>query len=82
MCPGQRAGAVILARRQRGWAAVTASGCDRETNAWRGREPTFLDCSCWRQPAENTAGSLTKGARVVAGRLRTDRWETPEGRPG
>ncbi|MFE0654420.1 single-stranded DNA-binding protein [Streptomyces sp. NPDC059534] len=53
---------------------------DRETNAWRDGEPTFLDCSCWRQLAEKTAESLTKGARVVvAGRLRTDRWETPEG---
>ncbi|MEU2867539.1 single-stranded DNA-binding protein [Streptomyces mirabilis] len=38
------------------------------------------DCSAWRQLAENLAGSVSKGARVVvAGRLRTDRWETPEG---
>ncbi|GAA3812503.1 single-stranded DNA-binding protein, partial [Streptomyces chiangmaiensis] len=34
----------------------------------------------YRQLAENLTGSLSKGARVVeAGRLRTDRWETPEG---
>ncbi|MET9915160.1 single-stranded DNA-binding protein [Streptomyces sp. NPDC006476] len=33
-----------------------------------------------RQLAENLAGSVSKGSRVVvAGRLRTDRWETPEG---
>ncbi|MFE9139642.1 single-stranded DNA-binding protein [Streptomyces sp. NPDC007355] len=38
---------------------------DREANAWRDGEPTFLDCSCWRQLAENTADSATKGARVV-----------------
>ncbi|MFJ2478445.1 single-stranded DNA-binding protein [Streptomyces sp. NPDC087659] len=53
---------------------------DRDTGVWRDGEPTFLDCSCWRQLAENVAGSLSKGSRVVvAGRLRTDRWESPEG---
>ncbi|MFE5302271.1 single-stranded DNA-binding protein [Streptomyces sp. NPDC056632] len=60
--------------------ASTPRAFDRETNAWRDGEPTFLDCSCWRQLAENVAGSLSKGSRVVvAGRLRTDRWESPEG---
>uniref|UniRef100_UPI003F495AED single-stranded DNA-binding protein n=1 Tax=Streptomyces sp. CA-141956 TaxID=3240051 RepID=UPI003F495AED len=60
--------------------AFTPRTYDRETNAWRDGEPTFLDCSAWRQLAENLAASLTKGARVVVtGRLRTDRWETPEG---
>ncbi|SED17511.1 single-strand DNA-binding protein [Streptomyces sp. 2231.1] len=60
--------------------ASTPRSFDRETNTWRDGEPTFLDCSAWRQLAENLAGSLSKGARVVvAGRLRTDRWETPEG---
>ena len=39
-----------------------------------------MDCSAWRQLAENLAGSVSKGARVVvAGWLRTDRWESPEG---
>ncbi|MFC8015164.1 single-stranded DNA-binding protein [Streptomyces cinereoruber] len=60
--------------------ASTPRVFDRDTNTWRDGEPTFLDCSCWRQLAENTAESLAKGSRVVvAGRLRTDRWETPEG---
>lgn len=60
--------------------ASTPRTFDRDTGAWRDGEPTFLDCSCWRQLAENAAGSLSKGARVVvAGRLRTDRWESPEG---
>ncbi|MGW2583870.1 single-stranded DNA-binding protein [Streptomyces virginiae] len=60
--------------------ASTPRSFDRETSTWRDGEPTFLDCSAWRQLAENLAGSLSKGARVVvAGRLRTDRWETPEG---
>ncbi|WP_329154824.1 single-stranded DNA-binding protein [Streptomyces sp. NBC_01456] len=53
----------------------------RDTNTWQDGEATFLDCSAWRQFAENLAESnVTKGTRVVvAGRLRTDRWETPEG---
>ncbi|MER6076640.1 single-stranded DNA-binding protein [Streptomyces sp. NPDC001817] len=60
--------------------ASTPRTFDRDTNTWRDGEPTFLDCSCWRQLAENVAGSLSKGSRVVvAGRLRTDRWETVEG---
>lgn len=60
--------------------ASTPRTFDRETGAWRDGEPTFLDCSCWRQLAENVAGSLSKGSRVVvAGRLRTDRWDSPEG---
>ncbi|MFF3062712.1 single-stranded DNA-binding protein [Streptomyces sp. NPDC057909] len=60
--------------------ASTPRSFDRDTSTWRDGEPTFLDCSAWRQLAENLAGSLSKGARVVvAGRLRTDRWETPEG---
>src|SRR6266536_1558406 len=49
---------------------------------WVDGEPTFLDCTAWRQLAENVAESLAKGARViVTGRLRTDRWET-DGRNG
>ncbi|WSU86894.1 single-stranded DNA-binding protein (plasmid) [Streptomyces globisporus] len=60
--------------------ASTPQVLDRDTNAWRDGEPTFMECSAWRQLAENLAGSVSKGARVVvAGRLRTDRWESPEG---
>ncbi|MET7458352.1 single-stranded DNA-binding protein [Streptomyces sp. NPDC005574] len=60
--------------------ASTPRVFDRETNSSRDGESTFLDCTAWRQLAENVAESASKGARlVVAGRLRTDRWETPEG---
>ncbi|QWA26585.1 single-stranded DNA-binding protein [Streptomyces sp. JCM17656] len=31
---------------------------DRDTNSWRDGEPTFLDCSAWRQLAEDFAESL------------------------
>ncbi|MFJ2478353.1 single-stranded DNA-binding protein [Streptomyces sp. NPDC087659] len=60
--------------------ASTPRTFDRDTGVCRDGEPTFLDCSCWRQLAENVAGSLSRGSRVVvAGRLRTDRWESLEG---
>jgi single-strand DNA-binding protein len=60
--------------------ASTPRTFDREADTWRDGEPTFLDCTAWRQLAENLAASARKGARlVVAGRLRTERWETPEG---
>lgn len=50
-----------------------------ESGEWVDGEPTFLDCTAWRQLAENIAESLTKGARViVTGRLRTQRWETEQ----
>ncbi|MGW2555102.1 single-stranded DNA-binding protein [Streptomyces sp. NPDC001635] len=60
--------------------ASTPRVFDRDANTWRDGEPTSMDCSAWRQWAENLAGSVSKRARVVvAGRLRTDRWESPEG---
>jgi single-strand DNA-binding protein len=40
----------------------------------------FLNCSVWRQAAENVAESLTKGMRVVvSGRLKSRSYETREG---
>lgn len=39
--------------------ASTPRTFDRAANAWRDGEPTFLDCSAWRQLAENVAGSLS-----------------------
>ncbi|MGW1047229.1 single-stranded DNA-binding protein [Streptomyces sp. NPDC002547] len=41
---------------------------------WRDGEPTCMDCSAWRQSAENLADSVSRGVRVVvAGRLRSGR---------
>jgi single-strand DNA-binding protein len=52
----------------------------RKGDEWVDGEPTFLACTAWRHLAENASESLPKGARViVAGRLRTERWETSEG---
>jgi single-strand DNA-binding protein len=53
---------------------------DTTKNEWVDGGATFLRCSIWRQAAENTAESLTKGTRVLlTGTLRQREWETPEG---
>src|SRR6185369_16394591 len=53
---------------------------DRESGTWRDGDALFLRCSLWREYAENVAGSLTRGARVVAhGRLRQRSYDTKEG---
>ena len=59
--------------------ASTPRQFDRQTNEWRDGEAMFLNCSVWRQAAENVAESLTKGMRVVvSGRLKARSYETRE----
>ncbi|MDR1213159.1 MAG: single-stranded DNA-binding protein [Propionibacteriaceae bacterium] len=60
--------------------ASTPRTFDRQTNEWRDGEAMFLNCSVWRQVAENVAESLTKGMRVIVqGRLRARSYETRDG---
>ena len=60
--------------------AATPRTFDRATGEWKDGDPLFLRCNLWRQPAENTATSLTKGARVIAeGVLRQRSFETKDG---
>jgi single-strand DNA-binding protein len=60
--------------------ASTPRTLDRQTGEWKDGEPLFLNCSVWRQAAENVAESLQRGARViVSGRLRQRSYETREG---
>lgn len=60
--------------------ASTPRRFDQASGQWKDDEPLFLNCTAWRDLAENVAHSLTRGARVVVtGRLRLNRWETPEG---
>jgi single-strand DNA-binding protein len=60
--------------------ASTPRNYDRQTGEWRDGEPLFLRCTAWRQLAEHTAESLTKGTRViVTGRLRQRSFELTEG---
>ena len=60
--------------------ASTPRTFDRQTNEWKDGDAMFLNCSVWRQYAENVAESLTKGMRViVSGRLKSRSYETREG---
>jgi single-strand DNA-binding protein len=60
--------------------ASTPRTFDRQSNEWRDGEAMFLNCSVWRQAAENAAESLVKGMRViVSGRLKARSYETREG---
>lgn len=47
---------------------------------WVDGEPSFFNCTVWRQAAENAAESLSKGSRViVTGRMRQRSYETKDG---
>ena len=60
--------------------ASTPRTFDRQTNEWKDGEALFLNCSVWRQAAENAAESLTRGMRVIVqGRLKARTYETREG---
>src|SRR3954451_1057691 len=51
--------------------ASTPRTFDRQSNEWKDGEALFLNCSVWRQAAENAAESLVRGMRViVSGRLK------------
>ncbi|MFD1151420.1 single-stranded DNA-binding protein [Saccharothrix hoggarensis] len=53
---------------------------DQQQGRWIDGDATFLRCTLWRQPAENLAESLNKGARVlVTGTLRQRSYDTPDG---
>src|SRR5204862_1434884 len=57
--------------------ASTPRTFDRQANEWKDGDTLFLNCSIWRQAAENVAESLQKGMRVVAqGRLKQRSYET------
>lgn len=60
--------------------ASTPRSFDKDTNSWKDGEPLFLQCTIWRQAAENVAECLDRGARVVVvGRLKQRTYDTKEG---
>ncbi|MDI9889950.1 single-stranded DNA-binding protein [Microbacterium sp. IEGM 1404] len=60
--------------------ASTPRTLDRQTGEWKDGEALFLRASVWREFAEHVAGSLTKGARVIAtGRLKQRSYQDREG---
>ena len=60
--------------------ASTPRVFDRQSGEWKDGDTLFLRCTLWRQPAENTAETLSKGARViVTGRLKQRTYDTRDG---
>lgn len=60
--------------------AATPRVFDKTASAYKDGEPLFLRASAWKELAENIAGSLQKGSRVIAsGRLKQRSYETKEG---
>jgi single-strand DNA-binding protein len=60
--------------------ASTPRFYDQAAGDWKNGDPLFLTGTVWRQPAENVAESLSRGARViVTGRLRQHSYETKAG---
>ena len=60
--------------------ASTPRVFDRQSGEWKDGDTLFLRCTLWRQPAENTAETLSKGTRViVTGRLKQRTYDTRDG---
>ncbi|MEU9998069.1 single-stranded DNA-binding protein [Streptomyces sp. NPDC050848] len=60
--------------------ASTPRTFDRQTNEWKDAPTLFLPVTVWRQQAENVAGSVVKGMRlVIQGRLTQRSYEDREG---
>ena len=60
--------------------ASTPRAFDKQSNEWKDGDTMLLNCSIWRQAAENVAESLTKGTRVIVqGRLKSRSYDDREG---
>lgn len=60
--------------------ASTPRTFDSTKNQWVDGEPLFMNCTAWRNLAQNIADSLTKGARViVTGRLKSRSYQDRDG---
>lgn len=60
--------------------ASTPRTFDRQANEWKDGEALFTKCTAWREFAENIAGSLDKGSRVIVrGELRPTAWQDRDG---
>lgn len=59
--------------------AVNRRWQNQQSKEWE-EQVSFFDVTAWKELAENIAGSLAKGMRViVTGRLEQRTWETTEG---
>lgn len=56
--------------------ASTPRTFDKNSNEWKDGDALFMNCSIWREAAENVAETLTRGSRVIAsGRLKQRSFE-------
>lgn len=56
--------------------ASTPRSFDKASGEWKDGEALFMRCAVWKQAAENTAETLTRGMRViVTGRLKQRSFE-------
>ena len=60
--------------------ASTPRAFDKQSNEWKDGDTMFLNCSVWRQAAENASETLTKGMRVIVqGRLKSRSYDDRDG---
>ncbi|WP_296139399.1 single-stranded DNA-binding protein [uncultured Tessaracoccus sp.] len=60
--------------------ASTPRNYDPQSGQWRDGDPMFLNCSVWRQYAENVTESLEKGTQVIVhGKLKSRSFQDREG---
>ncbi|MGC5343673.1 single-stranded DNA-binding protein [Streptomyces sp. DT171] len=60
--------------------ASTPRTFDKQTNEWKDGDALFLTVTAWRSLAENVAGSLQRGMRVIVqGALKQRSYEDREG---
>lgn len=60
--------------------ASTPRAFDKQSNEWKDGDTMFLNCSVWRQAAENVSETLTKGMRVIVqGRLKSRSYDDRDG---
>ena len=60
--------------------ASTPRAFDKTSNEWKDGDTMFLNCSIWRQAAENVSETLSKGMRVIVqGRLKSRSYDDREG---
>lgn len=61
--------------------SIAINSREKRQDEWQDRVDYF-DVICWGTTAENVARHMAKGRPVaVGGRLRLERWETPDGEP-
>ncbi|RBY84971.1 single-stranded DNA-binding protein [Blastococcus sp. TF02A-30] len=61
--------------------ASTERRYDRSTETWGNGNSFFVDVECWGDLGGNVSHSISKGDPVVVvGTIRTDEWESDEGR--